>query len=240
MKLSFAIPFVSAGMFLASASLAETAVPPAPTGATDPPPPTAPAAPSTEAFPANAQKKGVRMQDGFYLSFALGAGYLHDELEENTLIFRDISGQAQGASIAGELTLGGALKPGLILGGGLFSETVTDPEVEINGATVAEDIEEGTLFMLGPFIEWYPKPGKGFYIRGALAAARITTESSDGGNADDDPIGAAALFSLGYNWWVADQWSLGIQGRLVGAALVGDVFNHSVTAGSVMFKVNFN
>ncbi len=189
----------AAAFFLSSAALAETydepPPPPPPTGA--PPPAAGPPPPADP--PSNLSKsdaEGVHLHDGFYLNFGGGIGYLRDDLETDTIIFTR-SGEAKGASLAFELTMGGSPKPGVILGGGVFTESVTDPEIEFGGTAVT-DIEEGTLTMIGFFAEWYPKAHKGFFIRGALGPAFIRTKSSTNPDADEGPVGGFASFSLGY------------------------------------------
>ncbi len=203
----------------------------------------APAATETESTDA-ASSDGdptVHMQDGFYLSFGLGGGYFHDDFKSD-FILASVSGSADGASGAGELLAGGALKPGLILGGGVFFEQVTNPTIKIEGKTVNDDISVGTLVVVGPFIDWYLTPGEGFHLRGALGGARITLKDETGQQKDkeDEPVGGAAVLAVGYNWWLADQWSFGVMGRITGGALRANGVSHDVGATSLILSVTYN
>lgn len=202
----------------------------------------APALASEEAaMPTEGADPTAHMQDGFYLSLGLGGGYFHDDFRTDFILL-NVDGTAQGASGAGELLVGGALKKGLILGGGVFFEQVTNPTIEIEGRTVSDDISVGTLVVVGPFIDWYPTPGGGLHFRGALGGARITLKDESGNrkDEDDEPVGGAAVLAIGYGWWLADQWSIGIMGRVIGGGLRGDGIKHDVAATSFLVNVTYN
>ena len=71
--------------------------------------------------------------------------------------------------------------------------------------------------MIGPFVDWYPNVRGGFHAQGALGLATLTprvfahpaTEKSE-----YIAIGGALLLGTGYEWWVADEWSIGVLAQL--------------------------
>jgi hypothetical protein len=175
-----------------------------------------------------------------YLRAALGGGGVRDGLSSTFLLGFD--GEATGASGVGGLSIGGAIKPGFILGGGLYFEQVADPKVKINGVDVSTDVSVGTFGLIGPMIEWYPNAQKGFHLGGAIGGARIQMKDSSGRTKNNEPVGGGGLFEIGYDWWVSDDWSLGVMGRLTGATMRDSEaqVRHNWSGGAVLFTATYN
>jgi len=197
-------------------------------------------APSTGAAPAEASS-GAHLHDRFYLRFGVGSGYAHDQLRSEYIIF-SYEGEAQGASVVGELSAGWSLKPGLIVGGGIYFEQVADPKITVEGQDVSDDVSVGTLVLVGPMIEWYPNAKGGFHLGGAVGGARINVKDESGQTKDNSPVGGGGMFGIGYDFWVADEWSVGVAGRFTGARMEDSDANitHTWSAGSLLVNATYN
>ncbi len=188
--------------------------------------------------------------DGFYLRLAAGAGYASDTIKyTGPFGFGTASGKGEGGSGLFDVDVGYAIESGLIIGGGLYIEQVVSPKVKFGDVDVSSDYKVGTLAMIGPMIDWYPKARGGFHLGGVIGAARLTVKDSTNSELDNSPIGGGAAFFIGYEWWVGDEWSVGVEGRLLGAslhesnigagAITGEV-THTWTSGGALFSVTYN
>jgi hypothetical protein len=206
-----------------SLALAQQTPPPPPPVAVEPEPAPPPSAPR---------------HTGFYLRLGAGLGGFGDSMQvKGTGVY---TGTATGGTGSLELGLGGAIKPGLIIGGAVYSETMVNPTISINGLTVATDYQVGTLGLIGPFIEWYLNPNKGFHLGGALCAARITLSDDKGVLQTNSILGGGAVFDIGYEWSIGDDWGIGVMGRFIGAGLSDGQTHHDVGGGSVLASLTFN
>jgi hypothetical protein len=83
------------------------------------------------------------------------------------------------------------------------------------------------LTIFGPFVDWYPNPRSGFHLQAALGIAALTSGNGDRFDSDDDDddyraFGAGIVLGLGYEWWVGNEWSLGVLARTQAAGLEGE------------------
>jgi len=178
--------------------------------------------------------------EGFYFRVALGAGALVDSFNGPFGIW---DGHAEGGSGSFELALGGSLAPGLVLGGAVMVEQVVDPKVTINGAPASEsdNVSVGTFVLVGPFLDWYPSPEGGFHLQGMVGGARIELKDSEGVEREDHhPIGGGAAIGAGYEFWIADEFSLGILGRIGWGTMRDDDVTHHVGTFSALVTLTYN
>ena len=192
--------------------------------------------------PAEPSGEGMYLHDGFYLRMAVGGGRFRDDFKhEITRLFGiGLEGHAEGASGSFEVSAGYALKPGLILGGGVFIEQAVEPKVEIGDADYSDTVSVGTLVMVGPMIEWYVNPEGGFFFGGGPVGARLQIKDESGDLSDHEPVGGGLVANVGYDFWVAEQWSLGIMGRFSVVSLRDDDIIHTVTVASALLSVTYN
>jgi hypothetical protein len=166
---------------------------------------------TTEPRPAN---PSWRRHDGFYLRMSLGAGGIGARTTRNdgSAGFETGSGGS-----AFDFMLGGSPMPGLTLGGGFqFDLGQRDPDTGPDGEP--RSATRDAFVLVGPFIDVYPSPRGGFHLGGMLGGAALAHSESD----DADPLtyqGAGGSIWLGYDWWVARQWSLGAMLRASSAEL---------------------
>jgi hypothetical protein len=154
-----------------------------------------------------------------------------------------ISGGGMGMDFA----IGGTPSPGLVLGGEFFFQQATKPNVDYNGTSVQAQ-NNANFGLLGPFIDWYPDPSGGFHL-GAMIGISVLTVSDQNGNTVSDGNGNQAserggggAFSIGYDFFVSPQFSLGVLGKLFGGTVSSDAGNginekYSVSGGSLMFSM---
>lgn len=177
---------------------------------------------------------------GFYLRLGAGFGGLVDGVSRAGA--QDAEATASGGSGAFELAIGGSIKPGLVLGGGFYMDWLANPRIEIDGEDVTDllrdELSVGSLLMVGPLIDWYPKPERGFHIQAVIAGARLDVRDSTG-TVQHSPIGGALLVGVGHEWRVANYWGVGVLGRLTLAALGDEDWSHRIAALSILFTATF-
>ncbi len=206
----------------------------APMSPTEPPPPSPP--PPAPPHPVRVEESGRR---GFYLRAGVGGGALNDTFRSQ-IFFSSISGKATGPSGNFELLAGGALKPGLILGGAFLAASVQSPKVTVEGATVPTDINVGTLLMFGGAIVWYPNPTGGLRLEGVVGGARISIRDKNDQVKESGPVGAGGAIGVGYEWQVSDKWSLGLLAQGMFASLREGFNHHSVNCGALYITGGYN
>jgi hypothetical protein len=174
---------------------------------------------------------GIHTHDGFYFRIALGFGGLvaSGAVRDNA---RDANeGSVTSLGALGELALGGTVGSGLVIGGGTWNavpinptmkyrtlasgETPASPEVEVSEPKVSAH------GLLGPFIDWYVQPEKGLHIQAAIGLANGGYEEP-GDNHDTITLwGFGGMLGVGYEWWVGEQWSMGLLARATSGSISG-------------------
>jgi hypothetical protein len=130
----------------------------------------------------------------------------------------------EGVGPALELLFGGTPARGLVVGGGFVGQDIWDPETTIdsNNPNVPQSLNfEGALgvLALGPFMDWFPDEKGGAHVGGMIGFGGIGLRDRSG-NPD---IGLGGSLWTGYDFWIADQWSLGAELRGVFARGTRDV-----------------
>lgn len=153
------------------------------------------------------------VHDGFYARLSLGFGQL------GTTMNAPESGaiKGDGSTLAIDLSLGYAVSPGIVIGGMVIGEQM--PSVELDApAPVVTDVGAG---MLGAFFDGYPDPRGGFHLGGGLGLAETNVQRKQAaGFKHAGGLGLAGW--LGYDIWVADQWSTGLLVRFMGTRTRAD------------------
>lgn len=200
---------------------AEQAPPPHPD--LPPPPELAPTS-SYAPAPPDAVPVGAERHDGFYLRLGLGIGGMaYDRSTGDDLFDRDpdSSSNLLGGGGVFELSIGGTPAEGLVVAGTLLSHTVADPTVKFDGGEELELSDPLVFALLGATVDWYPDAHKGFHFGGTLGLAVAALDRPEG-TADIGGAGLGLSALAGYDWWIGDEWSLGVLGRLSGARVRGE------------------
>jgi hypothetical protein len=178
------------------------------------------------AAPAGAEP---RTHDGFYLRLALGIGGLRMdrtvEVETELAPDRELVDDSTIEGGAGhfELTLGGTPARGLVIGGSVLTHSVSEVDID---REAGEDVplDSPLHFSLwGVTLDYFPDANGGFHFGGTAGIAVAFAQLPD--EYDFEGIGGAGLglsLGIGYDWWVADEWSLGMLGRYTGAGIMGE------------------
>ena len=154
----------------------------------------------------------VHNHDGFYFRFSLGVGRLAPTVEV------DAGGQKSeakfsGSTLAADLMLGGTIGRHVVLGGGLASLSVSDAEVERQG--VKGDANQSLQLSIGgPFVDVYPDPGGGLHFQGMLGVASLVSRPDSSSRSSQTLSGFGLAGGVGYDFWIASQWSLGLMARI--------------------------
>lgn len=142
--------------------------------------------------------------DGFQFRGIVGGGYLSNK---ETPMNDTLAGGAGGL----ELYFGGEVVPGLTLGGFFGGQMAVNPTFTYGGQSASTgDNVSLMLSLFGGYADYYFSPGSGFHImlNVALASLELTVN-----NAQESIRGWSVGGGLGYDWWVAPEWSLGVLGK---------------------------
>lgn len=156
--------------------------------------------------PGTALANGVRTHDGFFLRLEPGLAYARG----TTIGDRDETLKGVGSHLS--ISIGGALTENLILAGNVFATATSEPDYEERGV----DREVGDLTAgfsgVGPQLTWYFMPAN-VYVSGTAGLGSLTIESDVG---DSESVsGFATRLAVGKEWWVSNNWGLGLGGHAV-------------------------
>lgn len=209
-----------------------------PQAAPDPEPapePAPPPAAEPQAPPPPPEASGPRpTRDGFYLRVGLGLGLRRDGISGGT------EGTVSGFGFAGEFAFGWTVMPGLVVGGALYSDLASSPTFKSENGGEA-DLGSAHLTMLGAMADWYLWPQEsGFHLQGALTFAVVAVDYKNAGfSVGRDASGIGAIIGAGYEWPIADEWAIGVLGRVSLASLSDDQRSHGVFAPSVLASLTW-
>ncbi len=152
-----------------------------------------------------------KLHDGFYLRMNLGFGSQSTTIG-NGSPYPNL--KATRPTLAIDFLAGGAPSPGIIIGGALLLDSLSSTTFKADDGYSAK--ASVSLLTLGPFIDGYPNPRGGFHLGGTvgLSSARLANDPNIPTN---KALGFGLAAWLGYDWWVADQWSVGGLLRFSGA-----------------------
>jgi hypothetical protein len=205
-------------------SLAIQELPPTAAGADVPPDPPPLAAP---------EPRPTRR--GIYVRVGLGLGYRRDGLSGNS------DATVSGVGFAGELAVATSLWNGFVLGGAIYSDLASGPTVEANG--MSAKLGSAHLTMFGPMVDWYLRPTEdGLHVSAALTFAVLSLDyTAESGQValGRDASGVGAVLAAGYEWPIAQEWAVGVLGRLTLASLSDEMRSHGVFAPSLLASLTW-
>ncbi len=207
---------------------------------------------------ASTARAGDFEHDGLYLRFGLGFGGFSEGLssEDKNAADEPSQGRIGGVSSVGEFMIGSAISRRLVLGGGFWTSTILVSDfTQTSGNDVPNDLQEpGNFTIVGAFGDYYfgqmprrrvigafhAQAGLGLGVLNGIRPEQVREE---------DPrvaIGPGVMFGFGYEWWIHEQWGLGVLARLTAGGLVekddrGDFWYHgAATFPSFLFTATYN
>jgi hypothetical protein len=175
-----------------------------------------------------------RTHDGFYLQLDAGLGYLSTSAS---------AGGAKvtysGVTLPSALLIGGSLMPGLVLGGTIVTDYAPSPGVSIAGQSGNFTGASLYLFGIGPFVDFYPDPASGLHFQAMVGYGGLQA-TYKGNVSNGGPTGVVLSVGGGYDFWVADEWSIGVMGRFAYAPLSESGVGFSTIAPAVLATFTYN
>ena len=164
---------------------------------------------SSATFTANSAFAAPNTHDGFYLQLDAGLGYLSSSAD-----FAGVSAKYSGLTFPTALLMGGTIGP-VVIGGGFITDYAPSPSVSVSSGGVTQSAQltgvKLYLFSIGMFADFYPDPHGGLHFQPFIGWGGLQAEYQ--GSTGSGPSGLVLAAGVGYDWWVADEWSIGIMGR---------------------------
>lgn len=159
----------------------------------------------------------ARTHEGLYVRLATGFG---SHVESINMQGEDPGVTIVGMSSVGEVAVGWAVSPGVVLGLGSYGATVLASEQTDDGdgpmppPEIVDEVQDFSIF--GPFVDWYFRADRGLHAQLAVGVASVRGLGLTRGEFDTDDVatGGGFMIGFGHDWWVSDEWSLGVLARL--------------------------
>jgi hypothetical protein len=142
------------------------------------------------------------LHDGFYFRVSAGLGPLSVKFDDKAAAGKTIDGDV--VAPGGALAFGGSPRPGLVVGGIVMGE---GNDLKLRRGSWHANRRGVGVVLLAPFIDYFPSPAKGLHLGAGLGPSVIPI--ADTGDNLRTTAGAGGALWLGYDFWVANQWSLG-------------------------------
>jgi hypothetical protein len=189
------------------------------------------------------QPPGYHTHDGAYIRLHLGFGYT--SMWTNTA---GTSWKISGDSAAIGLAVGGAITENLIIYGALSGTTISNPDVSFGGVSGGTGNGDADSFGFGGGVAYYIQPTN-LYVAGTLLANQLQLSDSGGKATNETDFGFGIEGLIGKEWWVSENWGLGIAGRAhfasmkdktSGMGLTGTNATWKTGAFSLLFSATYN
>lgn len=158
--------------------------------------------------PANAEelkaKMGEHIHDGFFLRLAPGIGVMSTSETLGSTKY-----EYSGSSSLFNFAIGGAIFEDLILHLDLAGAAMADPKLKINGQSANNTTNDHSTSLLGIGLTYYFPTN--IYLTGS--AGRAVTQVKANGNTYRTDSGYGFNLMLGKEWWVSENWGLGVAGQ---------------------------
>lgn len=186
-------------------------------------------------FCGNARAEGEHQHDGFFLRLAPGLGTMS---ASETIGSSKI--EISGASGLFNFGLGGAIAENLILHLDVASVSVSDPTVKFNGASATAYGDVSTTLMGIGLTSYF---ASNVYLTGSIGIAKSKFESHGVTYETDNGYGINLM--LGKEWWISDNWGLGVAGQLLYTSCpdpsgFGTSYDYKTTSLGVLFSATYN
>ena len=185
------------------------------------------------------EKKGAHRHDGFFLRAQLGFG-------SGATVIEDLQGddfETSGTSTTFNFQFGYAIVDNFIIFLENGASVMPESKVKWAGAvTEAEKKNDVAISTFGIGMSWYWMPYN-IYISPVLSIS--ATEYDGAALKGDSEVGSGLTLSIGKEWWVSDNWGLGVALFVFGGSdTVKDQSNKKYDMASsvigIMFTATYN
>ena len=185
-------------------------------------------------FSSTAAMADPGIHDGFYMQLQGGLGYYSSSASAG-----GAEQSYSGLTIPAALLLGrSAFIPGLSIGGGLIFDTAPSPGAKFNGTDPNIDFKQFLIGLVG-FADYYLQPEGGLHLQAYAGWGGLET-STAGGVGGSDPTGLILGLGAGYDFFISDEWSFGVMGRLSYGAFSINGLGFSTIAPAVVATLTYN
>jgi hypothetical protein len=172
--------------------------------------------------------------DGFFLRMCAGFGFGHSSVEDD----QGDNNTIRGGSSASNLAIGAMVTENFAVHADAFHMVLIEPESYRNGKPEGTVPGRYVAGGLGAGITYYIMPTN-LYISASLDF--VVLKADLGILELESDTGMGIDFLIGKEWWVSDNWGIGIAGQFV-YALVPSNSNatHHSFGGAVLFTATYN
>jgi hypothetical protein len=147
----------------------------------------------------------ARNHDQLYLRVSLGAGYALDTARVN-----GFETKSRGLGFLFDEAVGVSAGP-VVFGFEFAMLGVSSPSTTQAGVSLGQSHSD-SYSIVGLLVDVYPDTHKGLHFSATVGVG--TANINPRKNENTDP-GFGMLVGGGYDFWIADQWSLGVTGRIL-------------------------
>ncbi len=180
-------------------------------------------APKPDAAKPDAQARGVHRHDGGYVHFAFGPSWLRGKYTGAVTgcagcTYGDTlsEGKLGGSTMNAEMALGWSIADGVVLGVrgtvSVVNSWSFDNGVLTNGNEVTSNAS--VIATAAGMFDWFPMPDAGLHLFVSPGYATGRLADGEGRMGTQAMHGLAMGTGLGYEGFVSDQWSIGLQARV--------------------------
>ena len=176
--------------------------------------------------------------DGFFLRFSTGIGRTisGERIEREEFTLDGFSGNST-------IGIGYAITEEMIPNLVIFGSTVQDPIVKVDGKEIGEADAEITISNIGIGTTHYFMPSNVYVSTSfALANGIVKTEEEE----LETDIGMGINLSIGKEWWVSDNWGIGVAAQLSTTVIpdknltTGEELELRTRSIGILFSATFN
>lgn len=156
---------------------------------------------------------GAERHDGFMLRMALafGGSVMTESLDAPAI--GATSFEYSGFALGFSLDLGASPTDDLVIHARLADVVNPSPSVSMDGTDLGEAQDLSLIANLfGVGITYYFMPIN-FYVTGVIGPSWLTLSDQTSDTSDSSDVGFGLNLDLGKEWWVSDNWGLGLAGR---------------------------
>jgi hypothetical protein len=177
----------------------------------------------------------ANVHDGFFLRLAPGFGWNNTSSDPggNTLKMSGVSGLFN-------MAIGGAVSQDLILHLDVSGVSTSSPKVTLNGNDQS-NVSSASTSLVGIGMTYYLPSN--YYVTGAVGMAESRNKANGTTYKTDRGYGANVM--IGKEWWVSDDWGVGIAGQVLytncpDKSIAGTRPDVQSTTFGILFSATYN